>query len=371
MDLFKQFFELPNVFSTSNKYATNLLNSSQFSHFVQGEYWKEKIVNFGDKIVIPFHLYFDDWKPDNPLGSHKKLNSIAATYVVFKTIPKQYISLLENILVVQLFKSKDKVYGDKNTYLNLVKECVLLEKEGIRLKIDGETVHVYFVLGLILGDNLGIHEILGLTKSFVANFTCRFCKVHRNDLHVMCTERDSLLRTEIEYQQDVRMNNVSETGIKSSCVFSYIPSFKVTNNISVDIMHDLYEGVCHYNLAQILNYLVFDKNYFSLDEFNNRKAIFKYGTSDISNISQPIQIDHIQKEKFNTSASEMRAIFQFITFFVGEFVPKSDPVWKFVRTFVQILDLITGSSINSNQIQDLKVLVKNHHTFYVSFFKQK
>lgn len=66
--------------------------------------------------------------------------------------------------------------------------------------------------------------------------------------------------------------------------------------------------------------------------------------------TQPIQIDHIQ----NSSASEMRAIFQIFTFFVGEFVPKSGPVWKFVRTFVQILDLITASSIKSNHIQDVK-----------------
>lgn len=53
------------------------------------------------------------------------------------------------------------------------------------------------------------------------------------------------------------MNNVSETGIKMSCVFSYIPTFSVTNNMSVDIIHDLYEGVSHNNHAQIFFVFVF------------------------------------------------------------------------------------------------------------------
>lgn len=68
------------------------------SNFSQGSLWKNKLKSFENKLVISFHLYFDDWEPDNALGSHKKLNSIAATYVLFPTLPPHFQSRLENIL---------------------------------------------------------------------------------------------------------------------------------------------------------------------------------------------------------------------------------------------------------------------------------
>lgn len=94
----------------------------------------KKIVNFENKTVIPFHLYFDDWEPDNALGSHKKVNSMAATYVLFPTIPAKYYSLLENILAIQLFKTVDKKFGDTQTYLNLIKECIFFRKTRYSVK---------------------------------------------------------------------------------------------------------------------------------------------------------------------------------------------------------------------------------------------
>lgn len=131
LHLLKRFFELDNIFKLSQSYTEYLKEANDLSNLIQGEFWKRKTEHLKGKIVIPFNLYFADWEPDNALGSHKKANSIAATYVSFPTEPKEFASMLENILVVQLFKSKDKVYGDRNTYLHLVKECTILEKEGI------------------------------------------------------------------------------------------------------------------------------------------------------------------------------------------------------------------------------------------------
>lgn len=325
-ELFKLFFELPNVFESTLNFMNTLNEKTELVNFVQGSYWKTKCSNHAGKLVIPFHLYFDDWEPDNALGSHRKLNSIAATYILFPTLPKHVSSLLENILVVQLFKSKDKLYGDSKTYINLVKECSALEKNGILLKINNKVIRVYFMLGLILGDNLGIHEILGFSKSFVANYCCRFCKVHRNDLHIKNSVNESLIRTKEGYESDLTLNNVSETGIVQDCIFNKINSFQVTTNYAVDIMHDMYEGVCHYDLGLVLNYLIYEKNLFTLNDFNDRKQMFSYGPAEVGNISQPILLKHIQDKKFQTSASEMRCIWNFFTLIIGDKVPKTDPV---------------------------------------------
>lgn len=84
-------------------------------------------------------------------------------------MPGKFAYLLEYILVAQLINSKDKQHGDVNTNINLLKDCIYLDKEGIQLQVGNQTIRVYFVLGLIQGDNLGMHEVLGFPKSFVSN----------------------------------------------------------------------------------------------------------------------------------------------------------------------------------------------------------
>lgn len=231
-----------------------------------------------------------------------------------------------------------------------------------RYIIPNKSIRLYFVLGLILADNLGMHKILG--------FRNHFCKIYRNDLYIKTTEDVSLLRTKEQYEHDLALNEVSETGIKGECIFNNLASFHVVTNFSVDIMHDLYEGLCHYDFAQILNYFIYEKEYFSLNEFNDRKAMFAYG-SDIGNISQPVLLDHIKRHKLNTSASEMRCLFHFLTLFVGDKVPTKDVVWKFLIKIVKILDIFEKASCSEEEIEQLRLLIKEHYKFYITFFKEK
>jgi len=73
-----------------------------------------------------------------------------------------------------LLKTDDKkAFGNFQTF----KELNYLENVEITIQIENTDHQIFFSLGLILGDNLGIHSILLFTKSFVSNFPCRFCKL--------------------------------------------------------------------------------------------------------------------------------------------------------------------------------------------------
>jgi hypothetical protein len=86
-------------------------------------------------------------------------------------IPTDYISLLENIFLAQLFYSSDRsFYGNKKSFGALIKEFAYLEKEGITICIDSKEVRIYLTLVLVLGDNLGLNSILGFQESFSAKF---------------------------------------------------------------------------------------------------------------------------------------------------------------------------------------------------------
>jgi hypothetical protein len=170
---------------------------------------------------------------------------------------------------------------------------------------------------LVLGDNLGLNEILGFVKSFTANHPCRVCKISREKLIIDERPDSSMRRNESNYNEDVLLNNPKLTGVKERCVFDQIPSFNVYDDISVDIMHDLFEGICHYDISLVLGHFI-ENNFFTLEILNNRKTYFSYGYSAAGNVSVPITQEHIENKKFQMSASEMACFCKFLPLMIGK-----------------------------------------------------
>lgn len=56
--------------------------------------------------------------------------------------------------------------------------------------------------------------------------------------------------------KDLELNSVTLTGLKGPCVWHDLPNFHIAENLSVDIMHDVFEGVGSYdksNYSRIYN----------------------------------------------------------------------------------------------------------------------
>lgn len=67
------------------------------------------------------------------------------------------------------------------------------------------------------------------------------------------------------------------------------------DNFTVDIMYDLYEGICIYTMSHIILSLI-ELGYFDIDTLNNRKQCFNYGNSEIGNISPPLKLNNLKKQ---------------------------------------------------------------------------
>lgn len=106
--------------------------------------------------------------------------------------------------------------------------------------------------------------------------------------------------------------------------------FHVTRNYSVDLMHDLFEGVCHYDLCHIINYFTNEIKIFSLDVLNARKQNFSYIDINKSYVSQPTRLSHLKNKKLKVTASEMKVFIQFFPLMIGDLVAANDPVWIFL-----------------------------------------
>lgn len=133
-------------------------------------------------------------------------------------------------------------------------------------------------MGLILGDNLGLHSILGFSESFASKFPCRFCKSNKTECHYQVVQDDNKMRNTVNYSDDIAVNDVTLTGIKERTIFNDINSFHVTKNYAIDIMQDILEGVCTYDIGMMLKTMVYDLKYFTIDSLNNRIESFNYGT---------------------------------------------------------------------------------------------
>jgi hypothetical protein len=72
-----------------------------------------------------------------------------------------------------------------------------LENDG--LYIENDKKHIYFACSFVIGDNLGVHSILGLTESFSSNYYYRFCLADKNVAKELITEQSNLLRLKNQY----------------------------------------------------------------------------------------------------------------------------------------------------------------------------
>lgn len=364
--LLKSIFQLPNMLSGVLENQDNLSKETNICNFVNGSVWKEIKSEMKGKTVIPYSLFYDDFEPDNPLGSHKTENAIGAFYFGFPTMPQFLCSLLENIIPTMLIKANYiKMFSTDNCLQLFVDTLLMLENDGI--EINGQ--RVYFVLGYVAGDNLGLNSLLGFSKGFNALHYCRICRLDNNKASKAVSEDVTSLRNVTNYESDIDTNDFQLTGIHDRCILNKLRSFHVTRNVSVDIMHDLFEGVFKPGMIKVIQYFI-DNNYFTLQTLNRRKQLFDYGDIENANRSMPIKLEHLQSKKIIMSACEMWTFVHFFSLMIGDLVPPNCTVWKFYLNMQYLLDLCLRSSYSEESLTALNAAVAYHNTQFMKLFNQ-
>jgi hypothetical protein len=108
---------------------------------------------------------------------------------------------------------------------------------------------------------------------------------------------------------------------------------------------------------------------FSLQILNERMINFDYGP-DSSSKPPVLIMENIRKNNIRLSASEMLVVVRYFGLFIGDFVPKTDPVWHLYILLRQILDLVTSMSLQIDSCELLQTLVAEHHDLYLRYSKQ-
>ncbi|KAL7291861.1 hypothetical protein TKK_0014423 [Trichogramma kaykai] len=355
----KNFFELPNVFDDTIAYMNDLYaNKEIISNLIQAEFWQNRRNSFEDKIVIPLVLYFDDYENNNPLGPHKGVSKTGAVYSNIPCLPINYQAKLENIFVFTLFNSLDRVnFTNAVVFSKVVNEINYLNNFGIELNLPNGSKKIFFELALIVADNLGLHSMLGLVESFNSSIFCQHCLTSQTEKSNILLENECILRTIHNYDSLLSKNNVKISGMKEKCIFHDIENFHMSQNISVDIQHDIFEGICRYDLALILNQYINVKKLFSLDDLNLRLRSYDYGKN--YNINKPPEIaaKSLKNGCIIMSSAEMLCLVRNLNLMIGHWVPEDDQCWQLFLTLRELVNIVMSRDIHPRCFKALETTV--------------
>lgn len=374
----KCFFESNNVYAETINYLATLEASTDIHNFVNGTVWKDIKAKYDTDIVLPIWGYADEFWVNDAQGSHNNRHSVCGIYYNFPCLPPEYSSKLNTIFVAGMVRKNDlKTVGVNNLLSDLIAEFVSLEEDGLDLNINGEIVHVRFVMCLLQGDNLGVHQMLSFATGFNATFYCRFCRRPKELLKEDLIEFPDCMRRPEDYNDDIETANIRDTGISGYSIFNNLPSFHATINKSTDAMHDLFStGIVKYGLTEVLNYCIYRKHYFDVGKFNTRKRELGKLSLDPELGRMPdITESYISKERKKTvsirsSSSEMRSLCHFFPLIIGNLVPQNDKVWKYVHQLVELVEFILKRTFSSQDIDHLRSLIASHHNSYREIFNQ-
>lgn len=365
----KLFLELPDVLDKIIAYQHKLVHDEDrkvLKNLVHGTLWKSKSNQFHSQLTLPLIIYFDDLQVGNPLGSHATFTKVGVIYYTIPTIPPEYYSKLKNIFVAEVFHTIDRnTCGNRATFQILLEDLQKLENTGIVVEVNGNSQRIYFCVILIVGDNLGMHSMLGFSESFASNNYCRFCLGSKCDLKIQCSHLEELLRRKVDYE-----NHVKEKlfGIKGRCIWNDLHFFHVYDNFSCDVMHDLLEGVHRYDMARILKCLISD-GCFTIEVLNIRIKYTRYESNE-KNILPAIKEDQLNNGYIVCSAAEMCNLVRNLRFIVGDLVPLQNKYWTFYLLLLKITNILLAKEISTDTIDELKSLIEQHHAMYIHLFQE-
>lgn len=96
------------------------------------------------------------------------------------------------------------------------------------------------------------------------------------------------------------------------------------------MMHDFYEGICHYDMCHIIKYLLHKySKIIYLKTLNTRKFNFNYGPIECGDLSPEISINHLNNFYLKMSAREAMTFIHYFSLMVGDLVPENDEIWSF------------------------------------------
>lgn len=346
------------------------------ARFKSNPFWNDK-----SKIVIAIQLFFDGLGITNALRNVATLHNSGMFYFTILNLPPRFNAAVSNIHLVAMCNSLDiKETNGLNTLLEkIVCEISRLEKEGLDVETSSGKIKVYCSLAQFTGDNLGVHQILGLIECFSADFCCILCYATRDEMQQLEREDGCQLRTKADYDFDVAQLDDLPTGrnhfrgIKTKCCLNDLGHFHITDNWLNDAMHSVLEGVIPYVTGAIL---------FKLSEFNprvtieliNQRLIFLFDSLIVDKQNKPCLLSRLlppgQEMSPKQTAAQQYALFRYLPLILSDEVEneQSFPYWDLFLNLQEVVDIIFSLKHTDSLLTYLSELIQQFLALFKAIF---
>lgn len=132
-----------------------------------------------------------------------------------------------------------------------------------------------------------------------------------------------------------------------------------------DIMHDVLEGICAYDLPLIIKALI-DSRVVTLPLINHKLQTFDYNYDDASN-RIPV-ITSLDAEMLTFDACQLWSATRVLSLAIGDKVPEKCDVWRVYLLLRDLLDLILTPKLSERQLKQLGAIISEYLLMRVSLF---
>lgn len=155
--------------------------------YTDGSVYKENHFFNSEDVKLELLLYQDCFSLCNPLGAAKK-KKILAVYMLLGNLNIEDRSKIDNIQLVLLCEYKHvQHFGMQKIFECVVNDLKKLEEIGIQIQTGASSINIKGSMYAMLGDNLGSHEMLGLSMNFGSktncSYWCRYCYIVASDFN--------------------------------------------------------------------------------------------------------------------------------------------------------------------------------------------
>lgn len=179
------------------------------------------------------------------------------------------------------------------------------------------------------------------------------------------TENPATRRNRVNYNEDVLMQDLYETGIHEYSILNNIPFFHVVESSAEDITHTVELGIIKYNISDALHILIYEDKLLTLQELNLRIKEFSYAEEEKSNKPHYILKDHLDNHNLRMTVAETASFIQNITFMIGDYVPEENYTWKLILNTVKFYDLCYLPCYEEEDLNEWTENIDTMHKLYI------
>ncbi|XP_042143405.1 uncharacterized protein LOC121833817 [Ixodes scapularis] len=349
-----------------------MLNDFSDANFIREQ--QKKVQLAGDQqSTIFLLLYTDELELNNPLGSAVGKHKILLVYFSILNIHPRHRSKLSSIhLLIIARYSTVTDFGLKVLLEPLIKDLNILRTHGFRMHNKAFKVCVVAVVG----DNLSLHRLAGLTCSFSGGRVSRFCLAKYEDLRDLVLPTQCVARSGASHASHLAAflldpaRNGKIYGITGPSPLASLEGFDIMNQLPPDAMHDVLEGGIAVVVKAVLKGLV-DSKVIKKDDLN-RIAQFSYGQHDKK--SKPV----FDPDKFlapsgnlKGTASQKLCLFRLLPQILGDLIPQNDSNWNVYTAYRHIVDIILSDTMPRDCAAYLEVKVSEFLRLFTEQYPDK